>query len=309
MIYSLTIAPCIDYTLNLEDKELRVGGTNRPIAEGFSLGGKGITVSRMLSNLHVENIPVIAVGGSMGQNIRDIVDAEYDNAIYLETEANSRLNVMITGPHQDTRFNPDAPKVKDSEIQRMFDYFNENLKAGDILILSGSLGKESKDLYAKIMRECCNPRGVYVFLDTVGDALTYALAERPYMIKPNDEELGDLLGKKLETDEEIIAGGEEFRSKGPRTVMVTLGSRGAYFFAEDGHVYHCSNAKGKQISAVGAGDSSIAGFIKGLDEHRSVEETLQYSMAAGGATAFSPLLGSYELWESLLPQIKVTRIK
>ncbi len=309
MIYSLTIAPCIDYTLNLEDKEIRVGGTNRPIAEGFSLGGKGITVSRMLSNLHVPNIPVVAVGGSMGNNIRAIIDAEYDDAVYLETEKESRLNVMITGPHQDTRFNPDAPKVKDSEIQRMFDYFNENLKEGDILILSGSLGKESKDLYARIMEECCNPKGVYVFLDTVGEALTLGLEQRPYMIKPNDEELGDLLGKTLETDEEIIAGAEEFRSKGPRTVKVTLGSRGAYFVNEDGHVYHCSNAHGKQISAVGAGDSSIAGFIKGLAEGRSIEETLAYSMAAGGATAFSPLLGSYELWNELLPQIKVTKIK
>ncbi len=309
MIYSLTIAPCIDYTLNLEDKEIRVGGTNRPIAEGFSLGGKGITVSRMLSNLRVPNIPLVAVGGSMGNNIRNIIDSEYDNAVYLETEKESRLNVMITGPHQDTRFNPDAPKVKDSELQKMFDYLNENLKEGDILILSGSLGQESKDLYAKIMKECCNPKGVYVFLDTVGEALTLALEQRPYMIKPNDEELGDLLGKTLASDEEIIAGGEEFRAKGPRTVMVTLGSRGAFFFAEDGHVYHCSNAKGKQISAVGAGDSSIAGFIKGLAEGRPIEETLAYSMAAGGATAFSPLLGSYELWEELLPQIKVTRIK
>ena len=309
MIYSLTIAPCIDYTLNLEDKDIRVGGTNRPIAEGFSLGGKGITVSRMLSNLRVPNIPVVAVGGSMGNNIRNTIDSEYDNAVYLETEKESRLNVMITGPHQDTRFNPDAPKVKDSEMQKMFEYLNENLKEGDILILSGSLGQESKDLYAKIMKECCNPKGVYVFLDTVGEAFTLALEQRPYMIKPNDEELGDLLGKTLTTDEEIIAGGEEFRAKGPRTVMVTLGSRGAFFFAEDGHVYHCSNAKGKQISAVGAGDSSIAGFIKGLAEGRPIEETLAYSMAAGGATAFSPLLGSYELWEELLPQIKVTRIK
>ena len=159
------------------------------------------------------------------------------------------------------------------------------------------------------MDECCNPAKAYVFLDTVDEALTYALPYRPFMIKPNDEELGDLLGKKLTTDEEIIKGGEEFLTKGPRSVMVTLGRRGAYYFAEDGHVYHCSNATGTQISAVGAGDSSIAGFIKGLAEKKSIEETLQYSMAAGGATAFSPHLGSYELWSELVPQIKVTKIK
>lgn len=309
MIYSLTIAPCIDYNLNLEDKELRVGGVNRPKAEGFSLGGKGINVSRMLNNLRVKNIPIVAVGGNIGNDIKKIVDKEYDRPIYLKTEANSRMNVMITGPHQDTRFDPSAPKVKDSEIERLFIYLKKHLKPKDIVILSGSLGQEDKHLYARIMEECCNPVDAYVFLDTVDEALTYALPYRPFMIKPNDEELGDLLGKKLTSDEEIIAGGEEFKKKGPRSVMVTLGRRGAYYFSEEGHVYHCSNATGTQISAVGAGDSSIAGFIKGLSEGKSIEETLQYSMAAGGATAFSPHLGSYKLWKSLLPQIKVTKIK
>ena len=117
MIYSLTIAPCIDYNLNLEDKELRVGGVNRPKAEGFSLGGKGITVSRMLRNLHVDNIPIVAVGGKIGRDIKTIVNREFAHHVYLQTESNSRLNVMITGPHQDTRFDPSAPKVKDSEIE------------------------------------------------------------------------------------------------------------------------------------------------------------------------------------------------
>lgn len=91
--------------------------------------------------------------------------------------------------------------------------------------------------------------------------------------------------------------------------MVTMGKKGAYYFAEDGAIYHCSNAVGRQISAVGAGDSSIAGLIKGLSEGVSIERALQYSMAAGGATAFSEHLGSYELWQELIPQIKVTKVK
>ncbi len=309
MIYSLTIAPCIDYNLNLEDKELRVGGVNRPKAEGFSLGGKGITVSRMLRNLHVDNIPIVAVGGKIGRDIKTIVNREFAHHVYLQTESNSRLNVMITGPHQDTRFDPSAPKVKDKEIEKLLTYLKRRLRWHDIVILSGSLGQEDKHLYTRIMQECCNPVDAYVFLDTVDEALTNAFCQKPFMIKPNDEELGDLLGKKLTTDEEIIAGGEELVHRGPRTVMVTLGRRGAYYFTEDEHVYHCSNATGKQISAVGAGDSSIAGFIKGLSEGKSIEETLQYSMAAGGATAFSPHLGTYRLWKKLVPQIKVTKIK
>lgn len=309
MIYSLTIAPAMDYSLNLGDKKLNVGCTNRLKDDGFSLGGKGITVARMLNNLRVKNIPIVALGGSMGKQMRDIIDKEYDKAVYLPTEGNSRLNVMITGPHEDTRFNVEAPKVKEKGLEKLFAYIKKNVKKDDIMILSGSLGQEDKGLYAKIISEYLNPVGAIAILDTTGEALDRALEAHPFMIKPNDEELGDLLGKPMNTAEDILAGGEELKKKGPLSVLVTMGSKGAYYFAEDGHVYHCSNAQGTQISAVGAGDSSISGFIKGLSEKVSIEKRLQYSMAAGGATAFSEHLGSYKLWKSLLPQIKVTLVK
>lgn len=309
MIYSLTIAPAMDYTMNLGEKELKVGATNRPKAEGFSLGGKGITVARMLNNLKVKNIPIVAVGGNTGKQMKEIIDKEYDKVIYLPTIGDSRLNIMITGPHQDTRFNAEAPKVTEKGLEKMFTYFKKNLKKGDIVILSGSLGQEDKGLYAKLIDEYCNPVGAITILDTTGESLEKALPYHPFMIKPNDEELAELLNKPMDNDEAILEGGEELKKKGPRSVLVTLGHRGAYYFAEDGHIYHCSNATGTQISAVGAGDSSISGFIKGLAENTTIEKRLKYSMAAGGATAFSEHLGSYKLWKSLLPQIKVTLIK
>lgn len=309
MIYSLTIAPAMDYTLDLGEKDLKIGGTNRTESKGYSLGGKGITVARMLNNLKVKNIPIIAVGGSTGKQMRDIVDHDYEKAIYLPVMGNSRLNVMITGPHMDTRFNAEAPKLTEKGLEKMFNFFKKNLKKDDILILSGSLGREENTLYAKIINEYCNPVGAIAILDTTGASLINALKYKPFMIKPNDEELAELLNKPMETDEDILWGGEELKKMGPQTVLVTLGKRGAFYFAEDGHIYHCSNAQGTQVSAVGAGDSSISGFIKGLEEGVSIEKRLQYSMAAGGATAFSEHLGSYKLWKSLLPQIKVTLVK
>lgn len=309
MIYSLTVAPSIDYTLDLNGKELRVDGINRPLAKGFSIGGKGITVSRMLKNLKINSIPFIATGGENGETIKHMALKEFDKIIFLPTESNSRIDVLITGPDTDLRFDPAAPKIKESGLKKLFDYFKKHLTKDDIVIMAGSLGQEDKHLYQKIMDECINPSGAKTILDTVDEALINALSSKPFMIKPNNEELGDLLGKKLNNDDEILAGGLELIKKGPQTVMVTLGKRGAYYFAQDGSIYHCSNATGKQISAVGAGDSSIAGFIKGLQEGKSIEETLQFSMAAGGATAFSEHLGSYKLWKSLIPQIKVTKIK
>jgi 1-phosphofructokinase len=309
MIYSLTVAPSIDYTLDLGEKELRADGVNRPTDKGFSIGGKGVTVSRMLRNLKVKSIPVIALGGENGKVIQKMIGNEFEDILYIPTETNSRIDVLITGPNTDLRFDPPAPKITKDGLDQMYAFFKKNLKKDDIVILSGSLGQEDKHLYQDLMEKVFNPAGALTILDSIDEALTNALPAHPFMIKPNQEELGDLLGKAIHTDEDILLGGEELKTKGPRSVMVTLGKNGAYYFAEDGHIYHCSNAHGKQISAVGAGDSSIAGFIKGLAEHKSVEETLQYSMAAGGATAFSELLGSYDLWESLLPQIQVRRIK
>lgn len=309
MIYSLTIAPAIDYSLSMGDKPIKTDGVNRPRNDGFSLGGKGITVSKMLKNLKIDSVPLIAVGGSVGEDIKAFVDKDFKKAVYLPTIGTSRIDVVITGSIHDLRFDPSAPKLKDSGLKKMFDFFEKNLKKDDIVILSGSLGQEKQNLYQVLMRDYINPKGAMTILDTVGDALTSALSERPFMIKPNEEELADLTGREIKNDNDIILGGEELKEKGPTSVLVTLGKRGAYYFAEDGHIYHCSNAHGTQVSAVGAGDSSIAGFIKGLAEKSTIEQRLQYSMAAGGATAFSEHLGSYSLWKSLLPQIKVTLVK
>ena len=309
MIYSLTVAPAIDYSLSMGDNPIKIDGVNRPRNDGMSLGGKGITVSMMLKNLKMESIPVIAIGGKVGNDIKDLVDKDFDKAVYLPTDGDSRIDVVITGSIHDLRFDPSAPKISKAGLDKMFDFFRQNLKKDDIVILSGSLGQESKDLYQVLMRDYINPVGAITVLDTVGKCLTNALNEHPFIIKPNEEELAELVGREMKNDEDILLGGEEMKLKGPRTVLVTLGKRGAYYFAEDGHVYHCSNAHGTQVSAVGAGDSSIAGFIKGLAEGKSIEERLMYSMAAGGATAFSEHLGSYDLWESLLPQIKVTQVK
>ncbi len=309
MIYSLTVAPAIDYSLSMGDQPIKIDGVNRPRNDGFSLGGKGITVSMMLKNLKIDSTPIIAVGGKVGQDIQDLVNQHFDHTLYLPTQGDSRIDVVITGSIHDLRFDPSAPKIAAEGLEKMFAFFRTNLKKDDIVILSGSLGQESKDLYQVLMRDYINPVGAITILDTIGDCLTNALNEHPFLIKPNEEELAELVGREIKNDEDIIISGEEMKLKGPKTVLVTLGKRGAYYFAENGHIYHCSNAHGTQISAVGAGDSSIAGFIKGLAEGKSIEERLAYSMAAGGATAFSEHLGSYELWESLLPQIKVELVK
>ena len=308
MVYTLSIAPSIDYTLDLGDKELKVGGVNRPLSKGLSLGGKGITVSRMLKNLKVDSIPIVAIGGKNGQTIKEMIDKEFREAIYLDTETESRIDVMITGPSQDTRFDPAAPKIKQAGLDKLFDVLSTKLNDKDILVLAGSLGQEDKHLYAEIIKKCTENKDVTVFLDSVDEALVNALPTHPFMIKPNQEELSDIIKKDLKTKDEIIAGANSLKEIGPKSILVTLGKDGAYYFAEDGSIYSCNCATGKQISAVGAGDSSIAGFIKGLVENKSIEETLIYSMAAGGSTAFSEYLGSFELFSELQSQIKVKKI-
>ena len=311
MVYTVTFAPCIDYRLTLGDKPIRIGGVNRPFAREERLGGKGITVSNMLTNLGVENFPVVAVGGPTGQRIKDMMNRTYgtDGALYLETEEESRINVVILAD-TDTRFDPSAPKVREEEVKHLFEYLRNNLKPEDVLVLSGSVGQERQSIYADLMREVANPAGCTTIVDSTGDALLDTFDQHPYFIKPNDEELGDILGKKIETDEDIISGGLELLSKGPKNVVVSMGGKGSYFFAGDGSVYHVGVAKGYPfINPVGTGDSSIAGFIKGLVEHRPIEDCLKLMAAAGGATAFSNGLGSLELTEELSKQIQVEKVR
>lgn len=309
MVYTLTIAPCIDYRLDLGKKAIKIGRVNRPINKEFRLGGKGVTVSNMLYNLHVDNTPIVAVGGYNGKQIRDIVDEKFKNAIYLETEEESRINVVILGD-TDTRFDPPAPKVKSEELDRLFKLFKERLTKDDILVLTGSLGKERPDLYAEIMKDVTDKIGCMVIVDSVNESLTSTFPYHPYFIKPNDEELQDILGRELKTDEELIAGGFELLQKGPQNVIVSMGGRGSYFISGNGSVYHISVAKGYPfINPVGTGDSSIAGFIKGYIEKLPLEDCLKMMAAAGGATAFSNGLGSLELTEELKEQIQVTKIK
>ncbi len=311
MVYSVTFAPSIDYRLSLGDKPIRIGGVNRPFAREEKLGGKGITVSVMLANLGVETSPIVAVGGSIGQRIKEMVGRFFpgDKAIYLEAESESRINVVVLAD-TDTRFDPSAPKIKDEELQRLMGFLKSQLKSDDILVLSGSIAQEKATIYADIMREVANPIGCPVIVDCTGEALTYAIAEHPALIKPNDEELGDILGRKIATDDDIINGGMELVKKGPKNVVVSMGGRGSYFFGGDGSVYHISVAKGYPfINPVGTGDSSIAGYIKGLVEKRPLVDCLRLMAAAGGATAFSRGFGSLALTEELYKQIVVTKIR
>lgn len=310
MVYTLTLAPCIDYRLSLGNKPIRIGGVNRPSSREDRLGGKGITVGNMLVNLKVATFPIVAVGGNTGERIKGMVEAHSPNGgFFLETETESRINVVILAD-TDTRFDPAAPKVKESELQRMYSFLKQNIKAGDVLVLSGSIGQETTDIYATLMHEVSNPAGAITIVDSVGEALLSTFPEHPFFIKPNDEELGDILGKKIETEEDVISGGLELLKNGPRNVIVSMGGKGSYFFSHDGSVYNVSVAKGYPfINPVGTGDSSIAGFIKGYVEHRPIEECLRLMAAAGGATAFSNGLGSLEFTLELAQQISVTKLR
>lgn len=308
MIYSLTIAPALDYMLDIGDKAIRIGHTNRPENMGVSIGGKGITVSRMLNNLKVTNIPILALGGSVGKTIFKLVQNEFDQALILETEEVSRIDVIISGTSKDTRFNPPAPKIHQEGLKKLYAFLDKNLKGDDILVLAGSTGSEDEHIYSEIM-ERYSHLGAKIFLDTTGNAMKYALSKRPYLIKPNDDELDHIVNRELNSVEEIIEAAFEVMKDGCQNIMVTMGKDGAIFCGSDGAVYRAVSPQGIQVSAVGAGDSSIAGFIKGLVEGCDIETTIKYSMAAGTATAFSESLGTYMLWKKIVPEINITRLK
>lgn len=307
MIYTLTIAPSLDYILDNEDKVIRIGHTNRPKNIGVFIGGKGITVARMLNNLKIENIPILALGGEVGKSIFRLVQKEFDEALIIETEKNSRIDVIIQGNGKDTRFNPKAPKIMENELLKLFNFLDKNLKENDILIMAGSTGSEKECIYSDILSRYSS-RGAKIILDTTGEAMTLALKSHPFLIKPNEDELSMLLNRELNSLDDIIKAAISVLDMGCLNILVTRGKDGAIFVNTKREIYKCSNPIGKQISAVGAGDSSIAGFVKGIYENKDTMTVLKYSMAAGASTAFSSTLGTYESWKKLLPQIEVVRI-
>ena len=292
MIYTVTFNPAIDYVVRMSD-ELLPGMTNRSDSEECYFGGKGINVSTILKNLGLDNTALGFVAGFTGDAIEKSVNERGIKADFIKLKNGiSRINVKIKG-QAETEINAQGPMIPEEDKKKLFDKLN-TLKDGDILILAGSIPNSlPSDVYEKIIA-LVNDRKIEVVVDATKDLLKNVLKYHPFLIKPNNHELGEMFGTVLKTDEEIEAHAKKLQELGARNVLISMAGDGAMLITEAGEKYRVGVPKGKVKNSVGAGDSMVAGFVAGYLKTGSYEEALKMGTAAGSATAFSDDLATGE---------------
>ena len=292
MIYTVTFNPAIDYIVRMSDK-LLPGMTNRSESEDCYFGGKGINVSTILKNLGLESTALGFTAGFTGKAIEESVIGKGIIADFIHLdEGISRINVKIKG-EAETEINAQGPKIPEDARKKLFDKVAA-LKDGDMIILAGSIPNSlPNDVYEKLIALVADKK-VDVVVDATKDLLKNVLKYHPFLIKPNNHELGEMFGTVLKTDDEIEFYAKKLQELGARNVLISMAGDGAMLIAETGEKFRIGVPKGKVKNSVGAGDSMVAGFIAGYFKNRSYEEALKMGTAAGSATAFSDDLATGE---------------
>ncbi|QGS51891.1 1-phosphofructokinase [Spiroplasma tabanidicola] len=309
MIYTITLNPAIDHII-LSNKPVELGITNIYSDEYKVIGGKGINAGVILNNLESK----VKAIGIMGKENKDIFLNKFQevrlNNHFLLNPGNTRVNYKIKHleSHQETELNGMGFETESKIIDELLKYLELNLEKKDIVIVTGSVARGiSKDIY-KTIGQIVNKKEALLVCDANNELLKNALEAKPYLIKPNLEEIYSTLGLEFEEnisfekEKELI---EKLQNLGAQNVLLSKGSKGSLYFTSDKKIYQVGIAKGKLVNSVGAGDSMLAGFVYGIDNNLSVEKTLQYAAASGGATAFNEWLASKEEILALIDQIEV----
>ena len=306
MIYTITFNPAVDLVIQVPNCQL--GILNRSIGEEYVAGGKGINMSIVLKRLGIDNIATGFLGGFSGKYIEEFLEKEGITPQFISVEGTTRINVKVKG-EVETEINAAGPTVNAEKFQRLMNYFEEVLQEGDVVFLAGNAAPGlDESSYVGIAR-LCHARGVKLVLDTSKDSLLACLPYQPFMIKPNQHELEELFGVKIETQEEILNYAFQLQEKGARNVLISCGGEGAFLVSETGQVLISNTPKGTLINSVGAGDSMLAGFMAKFIGTSDYRKSLKQGAASGSATAFSVGIATRELIEELIPHIKIEEIQ
>ena len=287
MVYTVTFNPALDYIVRVRD--FRTGETNRTESDELQWGGKGINVSTVLRNLGVENAALGFLAGFTGraldQGLRDAgIRTDF---IWLE-EGLTRVNAKIKAD-QETEINGAGPAIPAAALEELFAKL-DRLRSGDVLVLAGSIPASlPDDIYQRILARLAN-REILTAVDATGRLLRAVLPYRPFLIKPNRAELGELFGRALNGDAEIEDCARRLQKEGARNVLVSMAGDGSLLLDETGSVHRLGVPAGTVCNSVGAGDSMVAGFLAGWLEHGDYTLAHRLGTAAGAATAFSERL-------------------
>ncbi|MED3561158.1 1-phosphofructokinase [Bacillus xiapuensis] len=303
MIYTLTLNPSVDYIVQLESFQL--GELNRATRETKFPGGKGINVSRVLSQLGLTSRALGFNGGFTGSYIEDYLKNEKIKTDFIKVKEDTRINIKLkTG--QETEINANGPKISEENFKQLKDKIRQ-LTENDLLVLAGSIPSTMPVTTYEDIVKICKESGAKFAVDAEGELLKKVLPYHPFLIKPNHHELSDLFQTTISSCEEVIPYGRKLIEMGARNVIVSLAGEGAVFINNDISVI-AEVPKGIVKNSVGAGDSMVAGFLAEYQKTGNVKNAFQYSVAAGSATAFSLGLCTKDLIEELLVQVKIREV-
>lgn len=299
MVYTVTFNPAIDYVVRTEG--IKHGSVNRAVSEEMYFGGKGINVSAVLAELGVKSRALGFIAGFTGEAIeRDVKDMGIETDFVRLREGNSRINIKLKDA-EETEINGQGPHIGSEALEELFSKLG-NIRNGDTLILAGSIPNSvPSDIYEKILSSLSG-RDVRCAVDASGKLLLNVLKYRPFLIKPNNFELGELFGAEIASDEDTVHYAEKLHTMGARNVLVSMAEKGALLLDENGKIHRCGICKGELKNSVGAGDSMLAGFMAGIADG-DYDRALRLGTACGGATAFSDGLAKKELIEQLMKQL------
>lgn len=296
MVYTVTFNPAIDYVVHTG--EMKLGATNRSEREEMYFGGKGINVSIVLRELGIPSKALGFTAGFTGKAIeKGLADMGIDTDFVRLANGNSRINVKIKSA-EETELNGQGPDIDDKAIAALFDKLDK-LADGDTLILAGSIPSSlPSDIYQRIL-ERLSGRKIKAVVDATKDLLLNVLQYKPFLVKPNNHELGEMFGVELTSDEDIEKYARKLQDMGAVNVLISMAGDGAMLIDEHGKMHRCGVCKGTVKNSVGAGDSMVAGFTAGSLQG-DYEYALKLGTAAGGATAFSDGLATKETIDELL---------
>ena len=300
MVYTVTFNPSQDYIVDVED--FRLGMTNRTCSEQMMAGGKGINVSIVLQNLGIENTALGFIAGFTGEEIRRQVAEMGIRAQFISIpEGISRINLKLRSI-DGTEINGMGPSIGRAQLDALYEKL-DTLTDKDTLVLAGSIpASMPSSIYCDIM-ERLYAKGVTFVVDATKQLLLNVLRYRPFLIKPNNHELGELFGVTLSTREAVIPYARKLQEQGARNVLISMAGQGAVLVAEDGSVHLTPAPKGTLVNAVGAGDSMVAGFLAGWQERHDYGHAFRMGVAAGSASAFSRYLATREEVERVFAQL------
>lgn len=297
MIYTVTFNPSLDYIVTVKD--FKIGIVNRTINEIIYPGGKGINVSMVLKNLGFDNNALGFMAGFTGNEISRLLEEKGVKADFIHVEKGvSRINVKLRS-NEESEINGQGPEIMAEDIQKLYGKLDQ-LEEGDVLVLAGSIPDVMPgSIYMDIMKHLENKK-LRIAVDATKDLLVNVLPYHPFVIKPNNHELGEIFGVTITSKDDVVRYAKKLQEKGARNVLVSMAGDGAVLVTEDGQEFRAEAPKGNVINSVGAGDSMVAGFLAGFLSTGNYEEAFKMGVCTGSASAFSEELATKAEVQALL---------